>query len=92
LRLDVLIKFGRINIMLSKPAVERRGVHRLDVHDGGGTDAPASEALTRFHRAISCGSNGYRVFLSAMRPYRIRSMTTATKAASVSTPKSQSRP
>ena len=34
--LDVsLTEFGRINIMLSKPAVERRSVHRLDVHDGG---------------------------------------------------------
>ena len=34
--LDVdLAEFGRINIMLGKPAVERRSVHRLDVHDGG---------------------------------------------------------
>ena len=34
--LDVgLAELGRINIMLGKPAVERHGVHRLDVHDGG---------------------------------------------------------
>lgn len=34
--LDVdVAEFGRINIMLGQPAVERRGVHRLDVHDGG---------------------------------------------------------
>ena len=30
-----LAKFGRINIVLGKPAVERRGVPRLDVHNGG---------------------------------------------------------
>jgi len=32
--LDVgLTEFGRLNIMLSKPTIERRGVHRLDVND-----------------------------------------------------------
>lgn len=30
-----LAEFGRIDIMMGKPAVERRGVHRLDVYDGG---------------------------------------------------------
>ena len=34
--LDVgLAELGQINIMLGEPAVERHGVHCLDVHDGG---------------------------------------------------------